>query len=279
MLRRAFSGFVLVFFALNSCCKAQENPAPPASLEAALGIQQSLEQLSKLNQQGEGSSSAAITLRQDVLERIMQASFAFDSILARIQVEVAYTEETRTLLDSRSKRRESRYALASFLAGGVSGTAGSAMSLTSDLSHAGTVVGLIGGGTVLALALAHSTTPGPKQMVLSPLNMLAEILDAPPNSKSRYPPVVLALISVPGPEGGMYVSQLPTRWRELNHLRADTRSKKGATVQSLTSDDDQHVQSTADELSNREAMLLDLNASLLALRSRLGALLDQVQPH
>jgi hypothetical protein len=68
MLKRAFSGFVLVFFALNSCCKAQENPAPPASLEAALGIQQSLEQLSKLNQQGEGSSSAAISLRQDVLE-------------------------------------------------------------------------------------------------------------------------------------------------------------------------------------------------------------------
>ena len=77
----------------------------------------------------------------------------------------------------------------------------------------------------------------------------------------------------------MYVSQLPTRWRELNRLRADTHSKKGATVQSLTSDDDQHVQSTADELSNREAMLLDLNASLLALRSRLGVLLDQVQPH
>ena len=115
MLRRAFCGFVLVFFALNCSCQPQENPAPPTSLEAALGIQQSLEQLSKLNQQGEGSSSAAITLRQDVLERIMQASFAFDSVLARIQVEVAYTEETRTLLDSRSKRRESRYALASFL--------------------------------------------------------------------------------------------------------------------------------------------------------------------
>jgi hypothetical protein len=253
MFTRAFCGLVLIFFALSSRSQSQENPVPPASIESALGIQKSLDQLAKLNQQGEGSSSAAMTLRQDVLGRIMQASFAFDSVLARIQVEVAYTEETRTLLDNRSKRRESRYALASFLAGGVSGTAGSAMSLTSNLSHAGTVVGLVGGGTVLAPALAHSTSPGPKQLVLSPLNMLAQILDTQPNTKSRYPPIVLALISVPG----MYVSQLPTRWRELNRLETDKHSKKGANVQSITSDADEHVQATADELSNREAMLLD----------------------
>jgi hypothetical protein len=202
---RCFCALVLLCFSIDPFCQSQENPAP-TSIEFALGIQESLDQLSALNEQGQGGSASAISLRQDILEKIMHASFAFDSVLARIQVEIAYTEETRILLENREKRRESRYALASFLAGGVSGTAGSAMSLTSNLSHTGTVVGLVGGGSVLALTLVHSSRPGPKQLVQSPLNMLAQILGVPPNSKSGYPPVVLALISVPGLEGGMYVS-------------------------------------------------------------------------
>jgi hypothetical protein len=278
MFTRCFCALVLLLFSISRCCQSQENPAP-ASIEAALGVQESMDQLSALNQQGQGGSAAATNLRQDILEKIMHASFAFDSVLARIQVEISYTEETRILLENREKHRESRYALASFLAGGVSGTAGSAMGLTSSLSHAGTAVGLVGGGSVLALALVQSSRPGPKQVIQSPLNMLAQILGVPPNSRSGYPPVVLALISVPGPEGGMYVSRLPVLWRQLNRLQADEHDKKGSSLQSVTCDADGHMQTTAGELSDREAMLQDLNASLLALRSRLGGLLDQVQPH
>jgi hypothetical protein len=120
MFTRCLCALVLLCFSLNPCCQSQENPAP-TSIEVALGIQQSLDQLSALNQQGQGGSAAAISLRQDVLEKIMRASFAFDSVLARIQVEIAYSDETRILLENREKRRESRYALASFLAGGVFG--------------------------------------------------------------------------------------------------------------------------------------------------------------
>jgi hypothetical protein len=269
---------MLLCFSRTPCCHAQENPAP-SSIEFALGIQKSLDQLSTLNQQGQGGSAAASTLRQDILGKIMQASFAFDSVLARIQVEIAYTGETRMLLENRERRREWGYAAASFLAGGVFGTAGSAMSLTSSLSRAGTVVGLVGGGSVLALALVHSRSSGPKQLVQSPLNMLAQILGVHPNSKSGYPPVVLRLISVTGPEGGMYVSRLPIVWRQLNRLRAGAHGKNGSSLKSVTCDADEHMQSTAGELSDREAMLQDLNTSLLALRSRLGELLDQVQPH
>ena len=110
--------------------------------------------------------------------------------------------------------------------------------------------------------------------------MLAQILGVPPNSKSSYPPTVLALISVPGPEGGMYVSQLPALWRQLNRLQVDEHDKKSSSLQSVTCDVDEHTQATAGELADREAMLQDLNAALLALRSRLGGLLDQVQqPH
>jgi hypothetical protein len=276
MFKRGLCVFVLLCFSINPCCKSQESPAP-ASIESALGIQESLDQLSALNQQGQGGSAAATNLRQDILSRIMRASFAFDSVLARIQVEIAYTDETRILLENRQRRRESRYAFASFLAGGVTGTAGSAMGLTSNLSHAGTVVGLVGGGSVLTLALVHSSRPGPKQLVQSPLNMLAQILGVPPNSKSSYPPTVLALISVPGPEGGMYVSQLPALWRQLNRLQVDEHDKKSSSLQSVTCDVDEHTQATAGELADREAMLQDLNAALLALRSRLGGLLDQVQ--
>src|SRR3984885_4016722 len=182
MFTRYFCG-LLIFVALNPCCRSQEK-AVPNSLEAALGVQESLNELSALRQQGQGASTAAVNLRQDILENIMQASFDLDSVLARIQVEIAYTEETRIFLENRQKRRESRYSLASFLAGGVFGTIGSAMDLTGNLSHAGNVIGVVGSGSVLALALVHATTSGPTESIQSPLNMLAQPLGVPPNSKS-----------------------------------------------------------------------------------------------
>ena len=276
MFTRYVCGF-LMFLALNPYCRSQENAAPN-SLAAALGVQASLNELSALRQQGQGASTAAVNLRQDILENIMQASFDLDSVLARIQVEIAYTEETRILLENRQKRRESRYSLASFLAGGVFGTTGSALGLSSDLSHAGNVVGVVGGGSVLALALIHAATKGPTELVQSPLNMLAQPLGMPPNRMSTYPDTVLTLMSVPGPSGGMYVSRLPTLWVQLHRLQVNERDRNGSSVQSVTSDADQHVHAATGEFADREAMLQDLNASLLALRSRLGDVLDQVQP-
>jgi hypothetical protein len=65
----------------------------------------------------------------------------------------------------------------------------------------------------------------------------------------------------------------------LNRLQADEHGKKGSSLQRVTSDTDEHMQTTAGELSDREAMLQDLNAALLALRSRLGGLLDRVEAH
>ena len=147
------------------------------------------------------------------------------------------------------------------------------------LNHAGTAVGLAGSGSVLVLALAHWRAGTPKEPVHSPFNMLAQILGVPPNKRSEYPPVVVALLSVPGPEGGMYVSRLPAQWRQLNRLQTNDHGKKGSSVQSLTSDADEHILTTANELADREAMLLDLSAALLRIRSNLGSLLDEVRQH
>ena len=275
---RSFCWFVLISLALDPCCWSQGNPTP-ASVQTALGIQESLNQLSALNQQGQGASLTAMNLRQDILEKITQASFAFDSVVSRIQAEIAYTAETRALLENRAKRQESHYDLASFLAGGVFGATGSAMQLAGRLNRAGTAVGVGGFGSVLVLALAHWRAGTPKEPVHSPFNMLAQILGVPPNNRSEYPPVVVALLSVPGPEGGMYVSRLPAQWRQLNRLQTNDHGKKGSSVQILTSDADEHILTTANELADREAMLLDLSAALLRIRSNLGLLLDEVRQH
>ena len=71
---RSFCWFVLISLALDPCCWSQGNPAP-ASVETAFGIQESFNQLSALNQQGQGASLTAMNLRQDILEKITQASF------------------------------------------------------------------------------------------------------------------------------------------------------------------------------------------------------------
>ena len=77
----------------------------------------------------------------------------------------------------------------------------------------------------------------------------------------------------------MYVSRLLAQWRQLNRLRTNDSGKKGSRVQSLTSDAGEHILTTAKELADREAMLLDLSAALLQIRSNLGLLLDEVRQH
>ncbi len=66
MYRRGFCCLALLFLTLDPSCRSQEN-SPPTSLQAALGIQDSLNQLSLLNQEGQGGSLTAVNLRQPIL--------------------------------------------------------------------------------------------------------------------------------------------------------------------------------------------------------------------
>ena len=267
---------LLVASALHTAAQQPSAPIqpglPPAVL-SVLGLQPLLQQLNALQQAGDTSSLAVVTLRQQLLERILRASFDVDSVLGRVDMEASYASEDRYQLESRSQHQAALLNLVTFAASGALGAAGSAMQLTRGLNHAGTALSAAAGGTALGLSAIQLKGVNPKQPVRSPYNMLAELLDRKPNDLSHYPPLVLAYIHASGPDGRAPLAQgLPAAWERLHRFKAGAKGD-GASVDAVTSDRSQGMKLSADEFADREAMLHDLHAAIILLRSDLQSAL------
>ena len=246
-------------------------------MQATLGLQPLLAELTQLQQTGQGASLSALTTRQLILEQILAASFAIDAALGRIDTEASYASEDRYLLEVRNQRQANALNLVTFAASGALGAAGSAMQLTRGLNHAGTALQAASGGTALVLSGIQLKAGGGTQSVRSPYNMLAEILDQTPNAESRYPPIVEAYLQAPQSPGRPSVAQgLTAAWRRLDRLKEDPKGK-GAPIEDLVADRTSRRKLSADELADREAMLHDLHANVVLLRSQLQEILFTLQ--
>ena len=279
---------VVLFALLSPGAHPQDaqSPAPvplatPAALspeiEQALGIRPLLNQLQALQSAGQGHSLDALDTRQQLLERILSASFEVDSVLARIDTEASYASEDRYVLQQRSQRQANALNLVTFATSGALGAAGSAMQLTHGLNHAGTALQAAAGGTSLVLSGVQLKAGGGKQSIRSPYNMLAQILDQQPNAESHYPPLVLAYLSAPRPNNPTSIQQgITGAWRRLGRLKEGKKSN-GAPVADLIADRNSSQKLTADELADREAMLHDLHANIVQLRAELQQALMEIE--
>ncbi len=251
----------------------QPGSAITAQVQAALGVQAPLDQLHTLQTAGQGASLAALSLRQLILERLFAASFEIDSALGRIDTEASYASEDRYVLQIHNQRQANALNLVTFAASGALGAAGSAMQLTHGLNHAGTALQAAAGGTSLVLSGVQLKTAGGRQAIRSPYNMLAQILDQPPNDESHYPAVVAAYLQAPRPEGKPSIAEgLTGAWRRLDRLKQEPKSD-GAPIEDLVADRTSNRRLTSDELADREAMLHDLHANIVLLRSQLQQIL------
>lgn len=285
MPRKLLVGLLLCSPVLPS--PAQTSPqSPPVSLSApamapevraALGLDTLLDQLKILHTQGQGVSLEALNTRQQILERVLGASFDVDSVLGRIDTEASYAAEDLYTVQQRGQREANALNLLTFAASGALGAAGSAMQLTHGLNHAGTALQTAAGGTALVLTVITLKATGGKQPIRSPYNMLAEILDQPPNPESHYSPIVLAYLHAPRPEGKASIAEgITAAWRRLHRLK-DGSKGDGASIQDLVADRASNIKLSADELADREAMLHDLHANLVLLRGNLHQVLAEVE--
>lgn len=257
--------------------RPQAAPGLSPEIESALGIAPLLDQLRSLKAQGQTDTLAVLNLRQQLLTRILAASFDVDSALGRIDTEASYASEDRYLLQVRNQKEATALNLVTFAASGALGAAGSAMQLTHGLNHAGTALQAAAGGTSLVLSGVQLKSGGGKQLVRSPYNMLAEILDQPANAESHYPPLVMAYLRTPRPEVHSSIADgITAAWRRLHRLKEGAKGD-GATLQHLTADRSSGVRLTADELADREAMLHDLHANIVLLRASLQQALQSAQ--
>lgn len=254
--------------------------APPRispQIQQALGIDPLLQQLHDLEESGRQASLQALTLRQQLLERVLSASFAVDSALARIDTEASYAEEDRYVLQQKNQRQANTLNLLTFAASGALGAAGSAMQLTHGLNHAGTALQAAAGGTSLILSGVQLKAGGGKLPIRSPYNMLAEILDRAPNDESHYPPLVLAYLHAPRPDGRPPIADgITAAWRRLGRVKQGPKDN-GAPIDDLVADRTSNTRLTSDELADREAMLRDLHANIIGLRAELQQVLQQVE--
>lgn len=242
-------------------------------VQGALNLQPLLDRLKRLQDDGQGESLQAFATRQLVLERILSASFAIDAALGRIDTEASYASEDRYVLQVHNQRQANALNLITFAASGALGAAGSAMQLTHGLNHAGTALQAASGGTSLLLSAVQLKATGGKQAVRSPYNMLAEILDQQPNAESHYPAVVEAYLQAPRPHGQSSIAEgMTAAWRRLDRLQQGPKSN-GAPVVDLIADRTSGRKLTVDELADREAMLHDLHANIVLLRSQLQQIL------
>ena len=232
---------------LGTAARAQV-PAPPQPspvIVQTLGIAPALAQLTGLASQNQGESANATVLREQVLERVLVASLDVDDMLGRIDAEAAHVTNSRLLLESKISRRNTELNIATFAISGALGAAGSAMELTAGLSHAGNALSVASSGTALLLSTVQLKGHGTdKRVLLSPYNMLAEILGQTPNARSRYPPLAAAYLHSPISEDGQLTdgvapdASLPAAWQRL-HLLQSAGGKAGASVASVTTDVEQ----------------------------------------
>ncbi|WP_124847642.1 hypothetical protein [Acidipila sp. EB88] len=274
-------------FAATSQTPAQDAahaPTVPAAIIQALALAPALQQLDALSHRGAASSVEALALRQQVVERVMLASFDVDDMLARIDAEAAHAGDSRYVLQSQQDKRNAALNLATFAISGALGTAGSAMQLTRNLDHAGNALGVAAGVSALTLSTVQlKGGAGSRRVLLSPYNMLAEVLGEQPNAESHYPSIVDTYLHTPAATDGQLPDNvapyrsLQDAWYRLHRLQHDD-DHRGASLHSVTTEPTDGLKLSAEELTDREAMLRDLHGAVSLLKAELRAVLLSMPP-
>lgn len=259
------------------------SPAPavaPAVLDA-IGLRGALEEIRQHAAAGDSDSATVLKLRQQVLERVLMASFQVDQTLARIDAEASHAADSRGVLESQRERRDTELNIATFVTGGALGALGSAMQLTSGLDRAGQAVGIGAGVATIGLSVAELRNHGSRRVFRSPYNMLAEVLNGQPNELSQYPALVVAYLHAPEDEDGQLPDNEPpaislaNAWHRLGRLQENGHGQ-GASLRSVTTSPAEGQKLTIDELSDREAMLRDLHGSVALLKRDLSTVLVEM---
>ncbi len=276
--RRVAWVVVLLLTAGMQTALGQRAPEVSAPMLRVVGVEGQMATLAELERTGQGESIGAVGLRYRILQKVMLASFDVDDTLARIDAEAAHADDSRSVLVAQKQRRDTALNLATFAVSGALGTAGSAMQLTRELDHAGNALNVAAGATAISLSLAQLSSHGSKRVLLSPYNMLAEVLDQAPNAQSHYPAVVKAYLATPSSEDGELPdaeapqNSLRAAWLRLHRLQGNG-NRDGASLASATTDSAHGVKLTSEELTDREAMLRDLHGAVALLKSDLRTML------
>jgi hypothetical protein len=271
------------FDSLNLPSQSSVVPLSPHAeqISGILGVKPLLEQSFRLRSarpSGTPMGLEELSLRQEILERVVAASFDVDGVLAEISEEQARINEVSNFLQGRRDKGVNLASLASLITGSGVGIGVSALQFNSSTANAGNGIGVGSGiaSTVLSLVGIH-LQKGPASPVGSTPNMLAVPLARNPVLYSNYPDPVLAYLnSVPPgetPDRGTRLQQLLQDWKKLGRLDSPDTPTGKKQVDLMTSSQNPKLKLRIDDLGNRALMLADVAGRVSLMKRDLAELL------
>jgi hypothetical protein len=287
-----YSLLVLFTTALSAQANTKNSPLPgptPPYLEVdqmsdILDLSAMMQRLRTLQAQRSCSSVSSpeeLIIRQQLLEAVQTASLDVDGVIGEIDNERGELGNLQATLKARRDRTVAKLNAAALITGSGAGTLANATQFTTLSSRTNNIGDGIGAGSgVASTLLAYLATRkqhGANGTVAETPNMLAPLFDRPAVLNTNYPTVVMRYLqSVPPAETsgrGTRLDQLKAEWSNAGRLDSSDNSNQQTKIIVLTTSGNKDVKISIADLTDRMAMLGDVNGRVALMKRDLALLM------
>jgi hypothetical protein len=232
------------------------------------GIDRKIQRVREL--QAERGANTSLTeeersLRLGLLESLQMAILDIDGVLGEISNERNQLGDLRASLQLRRDKSVGRFTTAALLTGSGVGIAINATQYSSFSSRTNNVS-----------IMAAKRQKGPNGSVGDVPNMLAPLLGGAPVLNTYYPPAVLQYLQSVPPDDlthGTRLDQLKQSWIKSGRLDSSSAKTEQQTTAIATSSQNPDVKVSIDDLTNRMAMLGDVEGRVYLMKRDLSVLM------
>jgi hypothetical protein len=285
-------GCLTLLFATVHCAFAQNNPKNPAEISnphasenaeqvaKILGISQVVSDARRMHSEntcGTPATLEELSMRQDILERVVAASFDVDGVLAELESERARLSELSTALQSRRDHTVNLLNVANLVTGTGIGIGVNALQFSSSTANIGNSLGVGSGiGSTVLSIIGIKRQRGPLAVPGKVPNMLAPLFGRAPKLNSYYPQPVIAYLHaapVADASSGSRLDQLMAEWKQAGRVGEPTSPKTEKKITALTASSEDKAKLSIDDLSDRIAMLEDVSGRVGLMKRDLADLM------
>jgi hypothetical protein len=248
-----------------------------AQVADEIGVAQLLDQLSSRRAAGSEMSLEALTVRQEITEKVLASSLDVDSLNAVIDAETEQIRGIRADIQARLAKGQKVINIASVFTGGVAGAVTSAMQFKQRTVNLGNGIGVGGGAGSVVLSVIGLRMQGGRRTLGDSPRMLARFFGRQPGATeaipSDYPEEVwsyLNAVAPSQPNAGTRREQLIAKWRGEGRIQPDGSPKGERRIESLSGNIAQMRRLSINDLDDREAMLLDVRARVSLMKRGLS---------
>jgi hypothetical protein len=225
-------------------------------------------------------SAEELALRQQITESVTIASLDVDGVLAEIDYERAEVSELKDRLSAARDRKVNVLTVGSIIVGTGSGVVGTAMQFSTPLAKAGDWISAVGGASGVVLSILALRQPGREGTLGVAPNMLAPVFGRGVEVRSRYPNDVWTFLNTaPATDPRVHIpwkDQLIDAWVKLGRIGPPDAAASQAKIDKVTSRISDHAKLSIDDLTDRNAMLMDLRSRLALMNRDLRDLLRSI---